>query len=157
MKLNEVKFLPKGNAVAHVYTKATGMAIVGEMMVAAAGNGGEPTPPTPVAGEFGELQIYRSAEVPNYNFNAVMQCTGYMDDTKKYEFTTDYSGETLFSLIMVVDPNDNTKLIMDSNNDSQYVGELNLGETGDTLPCTITDLTTWEQTTGDATTYRVMN
>lgn len=40
MKLNEVKFLPKGNAVADVYTKATGMAIVGEMMVAAAGNGG---------------------------------------------------------------------------------------------------------------------
>lgn len=47
MKLNDVKFLPATNAVADVYTKATGMPIVGEMMVAAAGQGGEPTPPTP--------------------------------------------------------------------------------------------------------------
>lgn len=154
MKINDIKYLPKTNAFGDVYAKATGMPFVGEMMVAAAGNGGEPTPPTPVPGEFGELQIYRSAEVPNYDFNAVMQCTGYMDDTKRYEFTTE---ENLFLLIMVVDPNDNTKLIMDSNNDSQSLGELNLGETGDTLPCTITDLTTWEETTGDATTYRVMN
>lgn len=38
MKLNEVKFLPATNAVADAYTKATGMPIVGEMMVAAAGN-----------------------------------------------------------------------------------------------------------------------
>lgn len=47
MKLNEIKFTPKSNAFADVYSKATGMPFVGEMMVAAAGNGGEPTPPTP--------------------------------------------------------------------------------------------------------------
>ena len=154
MKMNDIKFVPATNAFADVYGKATGVPFIGEMMAAAAGNGGEPTPPTPVPGEFGELQIYRTAEVPNYDFNAVMQCTGYMDDTKSYEFTNEAN---LFVLIMIVDPNDNTKLIMNTDNDSQYVGDLNEGETGDTLPCTITDLTTWEQTTGDATTYRVMN
>lgn len=47
MKINDIKFLPATNAVADVYAKATGMPFVGEMMVAAAGNGGEPTPPTP--------------------------------------------------------------------------------------------------------------
>lgn len=47
MELNRIKFLPKANAVADVYAKATGMPIVGELMVAAAGHGGEPTPPTP--------------------------------------------------------------------------------------------------------------
>lgn len=40
MKLNEVKYLPKSNAFADVYAKATGMPFVGEMMAAAAGNGG---------------------------------------------------------------------------------------------------------------------
>ena len=44
MKLNDIKFLPKANAFADVYAKATGMPFVGEMMVAAAGNGSEPAP-----------------------------------------------------------------------------------------------------------------
>ena len=37
MKLNEVKYLPKTNAVADVYTEATGMPIIGELMAVAAG------------------------------------------------------------------------------------------------------------------------
>lgn len=41
MKMNEIKYLPKSNAVADVYSKATGMPFVGEMMAAAAGNGGK--------------------------------------------------------------------------------------------------------------------
>ena len=41
MKLNDIKFTPKSNAFADVYGKATGMPFVGEMMVAAAGNGGQ--------------------------------------------------------------------------------------------------------------------
>lgn len=41
MKLNDIKFLPATNAVADVYAKATGLPFVGEMMVAAAGNGGQ--------------------------------------------------------------------------------------------------------------------
>ena len=40
MKMNDIKFLPKANAFADVYSKATGVPFVGEMMVAAAGNGG---------------------------------------------------------------------------------------------------------------------
>ena len=39
MKLNEIHFLPKANAFAEVYAKATGMPFIGEMMAAAAGNG----------------------------------------------------------------------------------------------------------------------
>ena len=39
MKLNQVKFIPKTNAVADVYTEATGMPIIGELMAVAAGNG----------------------------------------------------------------------------------------------------------------------
>lgn len=41
MKMNEIKFVPKANAFADVYSKATGMPFVGEMMAAAAGNGGK--------------------------------------------------------------------------------------------------------------------
>ena len=48
MKLNDIKFLPKANAVADVYAEATGMPIVGEMMVAAAGQGGNPAQPNPI-------------------------------------------------------------------------------------------------------------
>lgn len=44
MKLNQVKYLPKTNAIADVYSKATGMPIVGELMAAAAGLSDEPTP-----------------------------------------------------------------------------------------------------------------
>lgn len=44
MKLNDIKFLPKANAFAEVYAKATGMPFIGEMMVAAAGQGGSPEP-----------------------------------------------------------------------------------------------------------------
>lgn len=40
MKLNDIKFLPKANAFSDVYAKATGMPFVGELMAAAAGNGG---------------------------------------------------------------------------------------------------------------------
>lgn len=47
MKLNDIKFVPKANAFAEVYGKATGVPFIGEMMAAAAGNGSEPTPPTP--------------------------------------------------------------------------------------------------------------
>lgn len=39
MKINEIKYLPATNAVGKVYADATGMPFVGEMMVAAAGNG----------------------------------------------------------------------------------------------------------------------
>lgn len=68
MKLNEVKFLPKGNAVADAYTKATGMPIVGEMMVAAAG-GGEPTPPTPPTPTKAEAPTYTYSQDTTYCSN----------------------------------------------------------------------------------------
>lgn len=48
MKMNEIKFVPKANAFADVYSKATGMPFVGEMMVAAAGQGGDSPEPEPV-------------------------------------------------------------------------------------------------------------
>ena len=38
MRLNEIKFTPKSNAFADVYSKATGMPFIGELMCAAAGN-----------------------------------------------------------------------------------------------------------------------
>ena len=38
MKMNDIKFTPKSNAFADVYSKATGMPFIGEMMAAAAGN-----------------------------------------------------------------------------------------------------------------------
>lgn len=38
MKFNDIKFVPKANAVADAYAKATGVPFIGEMMVAAAGN-----------------------------------------------------------------------------------------------------------------------
>lgn len=41
MDINKIKYLPKTNAFGDVYAKATGMPFVGEMMVAAAGNGGQ--------------------------------------------------------------------------------------------------------------------
>jgi len=64
MKLNDVKFTPATNAVADVYTKATGMPIVGEMMVAAAGQGGEPTP--------------TKAEAPTYTYSQeTTYCSNY--------------------------------------------------------------------------------
>lgn len=47
MKLNDIKFVPATNAFGDVYGKTTGVPFIGEMMAAAAGNGGEPTPPTP--------------------------------------------------------------------------------------------------------------
>lgn len=47
MKINEIKYLPATNAVGKVYADATGVPFIGELMCAAAGNGGEPTPPTP--------------------------------------------------------------------------------------------------------------
>lgn len=48
MKLNQVKYLAKTNAIADVYAKATGMPIVGELMAAAAGQGGNPEQPNPI-------------------------------------------------------------------------------------------------------------
>lgn len=48
MDINKIKYLPKTNAFGDVYAKATGMPFVGEMMAAAAGNGGEPTPTGPI-------------------------------------------------------------------------------------------------------------
>lgn len=47
MDINKIKFVPKANAFAEVYGKATGVPFIGELVAAAAGNGGEPTPPTP--------------------------------------------------------------------------------------------------------------
>ena len=69
MKLNEIKYLPKSNAVADVYTKATGMPIVGEMMVAAAGQGGEPTPPTPPTPTKAEAPTYTYSQDTTYCSN----------------------------------------------------------------------------------------
>lgn len=57
MKLNEIKYLPATNAVGKVYADATGMPFVGELMCAAAGNGGEPTPPTPSVVESVTVQM----------------------------------------------------------------------------------------------------
>lgn len=68
MDINKIKYLPKTNAFGDVYTKATGMPFVGEMMVAAAGNGGEPTPPTPT----------QKAEAPTYTYSQdTTYCSNY--------------------------------------------------------------------------------
>lgn len=47
MKINNIKFLPATNAFADVCSQATGNAVVGMIVAAAAGNGDEPAPPTP--------------------------------------------------------------------------------------------------------------
>lgn len=44
MDFKNIKLLPATNAVGQVYAEATGMPIVGEMMAAAAGQGGSPEP-----------------------------------------------------------------------------------------------------------------
>jgi len=83
MKLNDVKFLPATNAVADVYTKATGLPIVGEMMVAAAGQGGEPTPPTPTQFTFTSIKIIKNA-VDDYTIEATSNIPAPVDNARAY-------------------------------------------------------------------------
>lgn len=90
MDINKIKYLPKTNAFGDVYAKATGMPFVGEMMVAAAGNGGdEPTPPTPSVVEsvtiFGEQEdddFYRICGFVTFNQDFVSEyCETYPNVT----------------------------------------------------------------------------
>lgn len=65
MDINKIKFVPQANAFSDVYAKATGMPFVGEMMAAAAGNGGEPTPPTPSVVE--SVTVFGEQEEDEFN------------------------------------------------------------------------------------------
>ena len=71
MKLNDIKFTPKSNAFAEVYGKATGMPFVGELVAAAAGNGGEPTPTS-------DYIVLAPPTVidPWYDTNPKLECSG---------------------------------------------------------------------------------
>lgn len=80
MKLNEVKFLPKANAFSDAYTKATGMPIVGEMMVAAAGNGGEPTP---TQFTFTSIKVIKN-DVDDYTIEATSNIPAPVENARVY-------------------------------------------------------------------------
>lgn len=68
MKLNDIKFVPATNAFGDVYGKATGVPFIGEMMVAAAGNGGEPTPTGPIDNVVVQTKEYDD----NFEINAIV-------------------------------------------------------------------------------------
>lgn len=89
MDINKIRFVPKANAFAEVYGKATGMPFVGEMMVAAAGNGGdEPTPPTPPT----------PSVVESVTFYAVQNTPSECLDVVGYETTSCYTTYTTLTL-----------------------------------------------------------
>lgn len=76
MKLNEVKFLPATNAVADAYTKATGVPFIGEMMVAAAGQGSEQF-------TFTSIKVIKKG-VDNYTIEATSNIPAPVDNTRVY-------------------------------------------------------------------------
>lgn len=47
MRINDIRYLPATNAVADAYSRATGVPFIGEIMAAAAGQGGESPEPGP--------------------------------------------------------------------------------------------------------------
>lgn len=74
---------------------------------------------------FGDMHIILNTQGPTgYNFNAEIQCTRAMSDAK-YNFTLydncDDYGNPLAYLPMIVDPQDNTKLIMNGGDNGQFV------------------------------------
>ena len=120
MKLNDIKFLPNANPFSDVYDKATGMPFVGEMMVAAAGNGGEPTPT-----EFTVSNV-RAVEIDcglwTIQADANMDATGYTVYVKG-------NGDA-FEYHLMPDEGDNTKLVMDENHENIINPEM-LSDGGD--------------------------
>lgn len=127
MKLNEVKFLPATNAVADVYTKATGMPFVGEMMVAAAGNGGEQD------FKFTEVKVIKTGE-DTYTIEATSNIPAPVDDNPYIfldddpELDDDCEGDyaPAFNAQIIPTVEDPTKWIVNENSDynSFSVGEI---------------------------------
>jgi hypothetical protein len=133
-----------------IFSKATG---VSYPVCAAGHDNAQPTPdPEPTPGELGQIVF---VEVENkVGFDATMQCTGPMDNTKSYSFNgySDDEDHLVFMIRMLVDPEDNTKLILDLVNDYDIVmwfSELVEGNnTGYTEPCSIIDRTDWSEEEG---------
>lgn len=104
-----------------IYSQATGVTYP----VCAVGHDTNPQ------SEFGTLVIHRNTEVcASYDFYAEMQCTGPMDDTKIYYFGHE---RLWFSLYLVVDPEDNTKLIMNCAYDGQHLSDVEVGDTSEDM------------------------
>lgn len=116
MKMNDIKFLPATNAVADVYGKATGVPFVGEMMVAAAGNGGEPD------FKFTEVKVIKTGE-DTYTIEATSNIQAPVDnpyvllddDPELDDCEGDYAPAFNAKVIPTVE--DPTKWILDENTD----------------------------------------
>lgn len=125
MDINKIKFVPKANAFSDVYAKATGMPFVGEMMVAAAGNGGEPD------FKFTEVKVIKTGE-DTYTIEATSNIPAPVDnpyvllddDPELDDCEGDYVAAFNAKVIPTVE--DPTKWILDENSDynSFSVGEI---------------------------------
>ena len=118
MKLNDIKFLQKANAFSDVYTKATGMPFVGEMMVAAAGQESEPTPdpdPEPTPTEFTVSNV-RAVEYDCGSWT--IQADANMDATGYTVYVQGNNGA--FEYHLMPDEEDPTKLVENDEYDNNF-------------------------------------
>lgn len=88
MKLNDIKFVPATNAFGDVYAKATGIPFVGEMMAAAAGQGGDE--PTPIK----SLELTGMDYFSNDGSEFMIDSIAVMDE----EFMAQYCGDGGFEI-----------------------------------------------------------
>lgn len=120
MKLNEIKFTPKSNAFADVYSKATGMPFIGELMCAAAAqDGGED------GGDDTQDPILTNCKVINmgggcYDFSADSDSTAYEGNweiTLAVHFDKDGVDTVAFTVTVTPDPENANKFIGSDNDD----------------------------------------
>lgn len=122
-----------------IYSKATG---VSYPVCAAGHDNAQPTPDPEPTSIYGDLVI-EPYSGENYDFTASMQCSQAMDSSKIYHFYYAGADNAAFDLYLVVDEEDNTKLVLDQHNDSQML-EVNPGDNGTVTEAGIIDKTTWE-------------
>lgn len=124
-----------------IYSKATG---VSYPVCAAGHDNAQPTPDPEPTSIYGDLVI-EAYSGGNYDFTASMQCSQAMDSSKIYHFYyTAQADNATFDLYLVVDEEDNTKLVLDQHNDSQML-EVNPGDSGTVTEASIIDKTTWSE------------
>ena len=102
----------------------------------------EPTPDPEPTSIYGDLVIEAYSGSGNYGFTASMQCTQAMPD-KIYRFYYVGGDNNNFELFLIPDSEDNTKLVLDQNNDSQTL-EVNPGDSGVVEEADIIDPSTWD-------------
>lgn len=122
MKMNDIKFTPKANAFADVYAKATGVPFIGELVAAAAGNGGEPD------FKFTEVKVIKTGE-DTYTIEATSNIPAPVDNPSIYldddpglgGCEGDYTQAFTAKIIPTVE--DHTKWIVDENSDyNSFIG-----------------------------------